>query len=371
MDKNDTLSEKKGDYGKSDSYNPKSKIELVCQNLDKEIDSLGKYIEEQEKIANKFQIEANAKLKINDKNGKKKALIKKKRYEKQINDYRVPLELLKQQKMILENLMMKKKIFKPVKETNETIKIKDFENIIEDLKIFVNEISESIQNLAELDEEIKNKEVDLHDEKKKIFKTVKEANDAIKEAHEVMKNKDFENIIKEFKILKNFVNEISESIQNQNEDMDKVDDNLEQKKEVDLSVVYQNLDNEIKSLCEHIEELKKISDKCYQEAKENLKTNDKKGAQTTLVKKKRYDKQINYFEESLELLEQQKMILEKLMILKKIFNTTKETNEAIKVVNEISESIQNQNEDTLGKVDDNLEQKNKKKKWIYLLSKFG
>ncbi len=57
---------------KSDSDNPKSKIELVCQNLDKEIDSLGKYIEEQEKIANKFQIEANAKLKINDKNGKKK-----------------------------------------------------------------------------------------------------------------------------------------------------------------------------------------------------------------------------------------------------------------------------------------------------------
>ena len=139
------------------------------------------------------------------------------------------------------------------------------------------------------------------------------------------------------------------------------------KKKVDLPVVYQNLDNEIKSLCEHIEELKKISDKCYQEAKENLKTNDKKGAQTTLVKKKRYDKQINYFEESLELLEQQKMILEKLMILKKIFNTTIETNEAIKAVNEISESIQNQNEDTLGKVDDNLEQKNKKKKWIYLV----
>ena len=237
---------------KNDSDKPNSKIELVCQNLDKEIDTLCEHIKEQEKIANKFQIEANAKLKINDKNGEKKALFKKKRYEKQINYYRVPLELLKQQKMILENLMMKKQIFKQVKETNETIKeahevmkIKDFEKLIEDLKNFVNEISESIQNLVELEQENKIKKVE--DEnlnmKNKILKTIKETNEAIKEAYEAMKNKDFENIFEEFTKLKNFVNEISESNQNQNEDaLNKVEDNLEQnnkKKEVDLTLVCQ------------------------------------------------------------------------------------------------------------------------------------
>ena len=56
---------------KNDSDKPNSKIELVCQNLDKEIDTLCEHIKEQEKIANKFQIDANAKLKINDKNGEK------------------------------------------------------------------------------------------------------------------------------------------------------------------------------------------------------------------------------------------------------------------------------------------------------------
>ena len=63
---------------KNDSDKPNSKIELVCQNLDKEIDTLCEHIKEQEKIANKFQIDANAKLKINDKNGEKKLYLRKK-----------------------------------------------------------------------------------------------------------------------------------------------------------------------------------------------------------------------------------------------------------------------------------------------------
>ena len=246
---------------KNDSDKPNSKIELVCQNLDKEIDTLCEHIKEQEKIANKFQIEAKTFLKNKDKKGALQALIEKKRCVKQIYYFEESLDLLKQQKMILENLMMKKQIFKQVKETNETIKeahevmkIKDFEKLIEDLKNFVNEISESIQNLVELEQENKIKKVE--DEnlnmKNKILKTIKETNEAIKEAYEAMKNKDFENIFEEFTKLKNFVNEISESNQNQNEDaLNKVEDNLEQNnkiKEVDLTLVCQNLDKEIDTL---------------------------------------------------------------------------------------------------------------------------
>ena len=84
------------------------------------------------------------------------------------------------------------------------MKIKDFKNIIEEfeeLKNSVNDISESIQNFDELEQENKKKELDIPevngDEnlmmKKKIFKTVKETNEAIKEAHEAMNIEDFEN----------------------------------------------------------------------------------------------------------------------------------------------------------------------------------
>ena len=120
--------------------------------MDKEIDTLCEHIKEQEKIANKFQIEAKTFFKNKDKKGALQALIKKKICEKQIIDFEESLDLLKQQKMILENLMMMKKFFKTVKETNETIKeahetmkIKDFEN----KKNSVNEINGNIQNLNE------------------------------------------------------------------------------------------------------------------------------------------------------------------------------------------------------------------------------
>ena len=70
---------------------------------------------------------------------------------------------------------------------------------------------------------------------------------------------------------------------------------------MDSPVAHQNLDNEIKSSCEHIEELEKIANKFQEEAKTKIKIKDKKGAQTTLIKKKRYVKQINNYRGDLEL----------------------------------------------------------------------
>ena len=80
------------------------------------------------------------------------------------------------------------------------------------------------------------------------------------------------------------------------------------KKEMDSPVAHQNLDNEIKSSCEHIEELEKIANKFQEEAKTKIKIKDKKGAQTTLIKKKRYVKQINNYRGDLKLLEQKNFI---------------------------------------------------------------
>ena len=150
--------------------------------MDKEIDTLCEHIEEQEKIANKFQIEAKTYLKNKDKKGAQQALIKKIRCEKQINYFEESLDLLEQQKMILGNLMMMKKFFKTVKETNETInetmKIKDFEN----KKNSVNEINGNIQNLNEdafevddnLEQKNKKKEIDLPEANNKLVDKEKE-----------------------------------------------------------------------------------------------------------------------------------------------------------------------------------------------------
>ena len=84
--------------------------------------------------------------------------------------------------MILEKLMMMKKFFKTVKETNETInetmKIKDFEN----KKNSVNEINGNIQNLNEdafevddnLEQKNKKKEIDLPEANNKLVDKEKE-----------------------------------------------------------------------------------------------------------------------------------------------------------------------------------------------------
>jgi hypothetical protein len=200
---------KKKGGGKSDSDKPKQNTEQVRQNLDSQIETLNARIDQQEKIANKFQAEAKAKLKAKDKVGAQKALIKKKRAVKQIKDWEGALALLEQQKMMLENASMMKNVFDTVNTTNKAIKeaqgnmkIEDFENMkeeFEEMKDTANEISEFFQSqnedalgevdddLAELEQEIENEEVDLPEANK----------EPVQKQQEEVKNND-ENALEDF-----------------------------------------------------------------------------------------------------------------------------------------------------------------------------
>jgi hypothetical protein len=153
--------------------------EEVRQKLDSQIDALNAKIDQQDKLSNKYQSEAKAKLKAKDKKGAQQALVKKKRCVKQIKEWEGALGLLEQQKMMLENAGMMKNIFDTVKNTNQAIheaqgnmKIEDFEAMKEDfeeMKDTANEISEFFQSqneeeLNDVDEDMAELEKELAEE---------------------------------------------------------------------------------------------------------------------------------------------------------------------------------------------------------------
>ena len=170
---------KKGGGGGPKPKQDKINQEEVRKKLDTEIDNLTAKIDQQEKLVNKFQAEAKAKLKAKDKKGAQQALLKKKRHVKQIKDWEGALGLLEQQKMMLENAGMMKNIFDTVKNTNQAIheaqggmKIEDFEAMKEDfeeMKDTANEISEFFQSqnedeLNDVDEDMAELEKELAEE---------------------------------------------------------------------------------------------------------------------------------------------------------------------------------------------------------------
>ena len=153
--------------------------EEVRKKLDAEIENLNAKIDQQEKLCNKYQNEAKAKLKAKDKKGAQQALLKKKRYVKQIKDWEGAVTLLEQQKMMLESAGMMKNIFDTQKLANTAIKdaqgnmkIEDFEAMkeeFEEMKDTANEISEFFQSqteeeLGDLDEDMAELEKEIEEE---------------------------------------------------------------------------------------------------------------------------------------------------------------------------------------------------------------
>jgi hypothetical protein len=153
--------------------------EEVRKKLDAEIENLNAKIDQQEKLCNKYQAEAKDKLKKKDKKGAQQALLKKKRYVKQIKDWEGAVTLLEQQKMMLESAGMMKNIFDTQKLANTAIKdaqgnmkIEDFEAMkeeFEEMKDTANEISEFFQSqtedeLGDLDEDMAELEKEIEEE---------------------------------------------------------------------------------------------------------------------------------------------------------------------------------------------------------------
>ena len=111
--------------------------EEVRQKLDSQIDALNAKIDQQDKLSNKYQLEAKAKLKAKDKKGAQQALVKKKRCVKQIKEWEGALGLLEQQKMMLENAGMMKNIVDTVKNTNQAIHEAQGKETCKKIKLFV------------------------------------------------------------------------------------------------------------------------------------------------------------------------------------------------------------------------------------------
>ena len=172
---------KKGGGGAPKPKQDKVNQEEVRKKLDAEIENLNAKIDQQEKLCNKYQNEAKAKLKAKDKKGAQQALLKKKRYVKQIKDWEGAVTLLEQQKMMLESAGMMKNIFDTQKLANTAIKdaqgnmkIEDFEAMkeeFEEMKDTANEISEFFQSqteeeLGDLDEDMAELEKEIEEEDK-------------------------------------------------------------------------------------------------------------------------------------------------------------------------------------------------------------
>ena len=92
----------------------------------------------------------------------------------------------------------------------------------------------------------------------------------------------------------------------------------------------QNLDQQLKDLELKIHHYDKQAQKLTNEAKAKLKAGDMAGAKKLLTKTIRFVEQIKQLEGAKNMMEEQKMMLEKQYSMKKIFETVLSTNQAIK-----------------------------------------
>ena len=92
----------------------------------------------------------------------------------------------------------------------------------------------------------------------------------------------------------------------------------------------QNLDQQLKDLELKIHHYDKQAQKLTNEAKAKLKAGDMAGAKKLLTKTIRFVEQIKQLEGAKNMMEEQKMMLEKQYSMKKIFETVSSTNQAIK-----------------------------------------
>ena len=94
----------------------------------------------------------------------------------------------------------------------------------------------------------------------------------------------------------------------------------------------QNLDQQLKDLELKIDHYDKQAQNLTNEAKAKLKAGDKAGAKKLLTKKKRFVEQIKQLEGAQNMMEEQKMMLERQYSMKKIFETVSSTNQTIKEI---------------------------------------
>ena len=157
------------------------KAQQTIQNLDSQIKVLEEKINHIEKKSKGFEEEAKAKLKAGDKVGAKRALVKKKKQLEQMKQLEGGLQMLEDQKMMLEGVDTNADLVKALKQGSETLKevtkgydvnvMEDLKNDMEDIKDqqaemndffkdYVDQEQEGVDDdLAELEEQMAKEEV--------------------------------------------------------------------------------------------------------------------------------------------------------------------------------------------------------------------
>ena len=106
------------------------------------------------------------------------------------------------------------------------------------------------------------------------------------------------------------------------------------KKEPDIKEKAMSTMNKLgQSICDMEEKITFLENKKNAEtekAKQKLKAGDKTGAKQALSKKKKYDEQIKQYDGAMMMMEEQKMMLESMETLGKIFSIIKIANETLK-----------------------------------------
>jgi phage shock protein A len=88
----------------------------------------------------------------------------------------------------------------------------------------------------------------------------------------------------------------------------------------------QEIEKKVKDMEEKIDHLDRKMAGLTEQAKAKLKAGDKNGAKSCLAKKKRYVEQIKQFEGAINMMEEQRMMLDSAESMRTVFETIKKTN---------------------------------------------
>ena len=143
---------KKGGKGENKKAHKKDNVEQTLLMLDQKINEQELRLNNLETKTNALQNEAKEKLKAGDKAGAKRLLAKKKKYIEQIKTLEGAMEMMEEQKMMLQNTAQMKDVMQAIINANEILKEATKGVNVEDLE----QMREDMDNIKADQEELNN-----------------------------------------------------------------------------------------------------------------------------------------------------------------------------------------------------------------------
>ena len=151
---------KKGGKGENKKAHKTDNVEQTLLMLDQKINEQELRLNNLETKTNALQDEAKEKLKAGDKAGAKRLLAKKKKYVEQIKTLEGAMEMMEEQKMMLQNTAQMKDVMQAIINANEVLKDETKGVKVEDLE----QMREDMDNIKADQEELNNLFIDYTEE---------------------------------------------------------------------------------------------------------------------------------------------------------------------------------------------------------------